>query len=54
MWSYDEQVYISTNNIGSWCSDSLQRLSVYAAEQGILRDNGFDNAVDELIEGTDA
>lgn len=23
MWSYDEQVYISTNNIGAWCSDTL-------------------------------
>ena len=31
MWSYDEQVYLSTNNIGSWCSDTLVRMNIYAS-----------------------
>ena len=54
MWTYDEQVYISTKNIGVWCSDILQRLGNYAAEQGLLRDAGQPNAVDDIIVGTDA
>lgn len=46
MWSYDEQVYQSTNEIGSWCSDTLVRMNIYAAEQGILRNFGQPNSID--------
>lgn len=54
MWSYDEQVYLSTQNIGQWCTDILVRMNVYATEQGMLRNNGHKNAIDDLIVGTDA
>lgn len=54
MWTYDEQVYLSTNNIGNWCSETLVRMNIYAAEQGMLRNQGFPNAIDNIIVGTDA
>jgi len=54
MWSYDEQVYLSTNNIGAYCSETLVRMNIYATQQGILRDNGQPNGIDDIIVGTDA
>jgi hypothetical protein len=54
MWSYDEQVYLSTHNIGPYCSETLVRMNVYATEQGILRNSGQPNAIDSIIVGTDA
>lgn len=54
MWSYDEQVYLSTHNIGPYCSETLVRMNVYATEQGILRNSGQPNAIDDIIVGTDA
>jgi len=54
MWSYDEQVYLSTNEIGDWCSETLVRMNIYAATQGIQRNFGYPNAIDQHIVGTDA
>lgn len=54
MWSYDEQVYLSTTNIGPYCSETLVRMNIYATEQGVLRDSGKPNAIDDIIVGTPA
>ena len=54
MWTYDEQVYISTNDIGAWCSDTIKTLADYTSEQGILRDEGYSNAIDTILEGNES
>lgn len=47
-------MYLSTTNIGPFCSETLVRMNVYATEQGILRDSGKQNAIDDIIVGTTA
>lgn len=51
MWTYDEQVYNSTHDIGAWCSDFIKDLADYTAAQGVLRDQGQPNAVDDILAG---
>ena len=52
MWTYDEQIYTSLNNIDWWCADLIAQVANYSAEQGILRNNGQPNAIDDILAGT--
>lgn len=54
MWTYDEQVYLSLQNIGQWCADLLVNANIYATEQGILRNQGMANDIDPFLVGTPA
>ena len=42
-WQYDEQVYTSTLQSGSWCPEAIAETNAFVTEQAALRLNGMDN-----------
>jgi len=52
MWTYDEQVYDSTNAIDPTCAETLQRFEAYGTQEAILRNAGQPNAITDILAGT--